>query len=102
MSQKKALIDQTGLLLSFGFTDFRPRGGERIVNVPEDFNKEPGRWRLTGVDWVAVPLPPPADMGDIDKQPKSIRALMKAATELAGKTEAEAKAAFRRAWESLP
>lgn len=47
------------------------------------------------------PPPAPADLSDVDNLEKAIKAAVLAAAIMSGKTVAEARAAFRQAWNAL-
>jgi hypothetical protein len=61
-------------------------------------------------DWVAAgntvepcdPPPPPIDYSSADNIDKTLRAILYAASIMAGKTPAQARAAFKTAWDALP
>lgn len=59
---------------------------------------QPTEAELLAADWQSV-VPDPAD---IDRIPKQIKAAVLAAALLSGKTPAQAKAAFKQAWDALP
>jgi len=50
----------------------------------------------------ADPPPPPIDLSDVDNLDKLIKSAVLAAAIMSGKTPAQAKAAFKSAWDSLP
>lgn len=47
------------------------------------------------------PPPPPIDLSDSDNLVRTLKAVLLAATRLSGKTTADAKAEFKRAWDQL-
>lgn len=47
------------------------------------------------------PLPPPIDLSNIDNLEKSLKAAVSAAAIMSGSTPAQAKAAFKQAWDQL-
>jgi hypothetical protein len=59
---------------------------------------QPTEAELLAADWQAA-VPDPAD---IDRIPKQIKAAVLAAAIMSGKTVAQAKAAFKQAWDALP
>ena len=59
---------------------------------------QPTAAELLAADWQAA-VPDPAD---VDRIPKQVKAAVMAAAILSGKTVAQAKAAFKQAWDSLP
>jgi hypothetical protein len=46
--------------------------------------------------------PPPLDLSNSDNVEKALKAVLGAAALMSGKTGAQAKAAFKQAWDSLP
>ncbi len=49
---KHAFIDVDGVLTSWGYAE--SNNDDTKVEVPEDFDLEPGKWRLVDGAWVAI------------------------------------------------
>lgn len=54
---RKALHDESGVLLSHGFCDFVAGDGEFVRDVADEFDLEPKRWRWNGTDYEAYTPP---------------------------------------------
>lgn len=52
---KNAFVDINGVLTSHGFAE--SNNDDRLIEVPEDFEKEPGKWRYVGDTWVVYAAP---------------------------------------------
>jgi hypothetical protein len=55
--KRKALVSCGGVLVAHGFTEFTPEVGEQILDVAEDFDLEPGKWRWDGEAWASYEPP---------------------------------------------
>jgi hypothetical protein len=56
---RRAFIDpQTGVLKAHGYVATN-EAGDVALDVPDDFDRAPGRWRWDGTQWVAVTPPAP-------------------------------------------
>ena len=53
-------------------------------------------------DVVAFSAPPPVDHSNLDNVAKRDKAILLAAATMSGRTPAQAKAAFKAAWDALP
>lgn len=99
---RRGRFTNDGVLLEHGFVDLRAGPGEMLMDLPEDFNLEGGgKWkRLPDGSYVAVP-PAAVDQGDADRLNKQLKAVLLAAAAMAGKTPAQARAAYRAAVDAL-
>ncbi|WP_198084984.1 hypothetical protein [Variovorax sp. E3] len=52
---KNAFIDANGVLTSHGYAE--SNNDDTMVEVPDDFDKEPGKWKFSGAHWVAYVAP---------------------------------------------
>jgi len=52
---KNAFINADSVLTSWGYAE--ANGTDTKVEVADDFNLEPGAWKLSGSDWVAYAAP---------------------------------------------
>lgn len=54
MTARKAAYDVNGILVSHGYVDFPVPAGGKVVDVPDEFNFQPMKWRLVGATHEAV------------------------------------------------
>lgn len=52
---KNAFIDANGVLVAWGFIE--ENNDDTLVEVGEDFDLEPGKWRWDGAAWIAYVAP---------------------------------------------
>lgn len=51
--QKHAFLDSNNVLKTWGYVESNNPGDVRIA-VPEDFDKEPGKWSYANGDWQPI------------------------------------------------
>ncbi|MNU33581.1 hypothetical protein D3C71_221440 [compost metagenome] len=52
---KNAFINANGVLTGYGYAE--SNNDDQLVEVPEDFSKEPGKWKYAGGQWTAYAPP---------------------------------------------
>jgi penicillin V acylase-like amidase (Ntn superfamily) len=96
---KKALVNPHGNIMQIATAEFPVHSGFVWVDVPDDTTT-----RDTFVNGAVVKEPAPdapADQSNSDMLYPQLRAVLIAAGAMAGKTPAEAKAAYKTAFDSL-
>lgn len=53
---KNAFIDTNGVLTSWGYAE--SNNDDVLIEVPDDFDKEPGKWKYEKKIWVSYVAPP--------------------------------------------
>lgn len=62
---KSALINADGVLLSYGFADFKPGPGQALLQVDDEFNLAIGSTKWDGKMWIDyVPPVSPRTLSD--------------------------------------
>lgn len=87
--------------------DVEPRQGNLDIIDLSPYQVYVDRWTAAAPPSPLPPPPPPppsppVDRSDLDKIDKQIKAVILAAALMSGKTQAQAKTAYKQAWDSLP
>jgi len=96
---KKALISGTRIC-QVATDEFPVHPAMQWISVPDDTTERDTF--VNGAVVKEIQPPPQPDQSDIGNIQKHIKAAVLAAAIMSGKTQAQAKAAFKQAWDSLP
>lgn len=101
---KKALIEPgpRGRVCAVVDTEFPVAPTFRWIDCPDNTPVESEYKNGVFSAPVAEETTPDPDFGDFNSNTKMVKALLLASASMAGKTPAQARAAFRAAWDSLP
>jgi hypothetical protein len=61
VAKPSAFINVDGVLTSWGYAE--SNNDDTKVEVPEDFDLEPGKWRSVGDQWQQLDAPDPESLG---------------------------------------